>query len=942
LVYCILVQEKYNFYNFIPQSNEINMTEQPQTRISEIDCSTESISLFNLGSSIHVREVCLCFLILIGSTVLIEGVVQWLDYTLEDSNHWLVIVNKVYKELMILGLISYVLFCIRQANALSNLSETWLTSFEFCHTLLFFVGIAFAGVSVIVCVIVVRAEKTWERIEDPDQINMEIVARQITIPKNSITRLFMSLMSEGEAVHYMLLKHIFISRHRLPSSFEFKTYVQMVMLANVDALLDIEMSSWLVMGAVTLAGYAATSLSPDYIDTQTAEHYPVPTLYVIVYMFIGIGMSLVEVSVYLVVRNAVIRVIEQEGFRGKMTTENVRKALHAISLGSDSVFAEFREHQASLQKVGFVELMQKLDSEVEAHVAEPHRHQHMITHGHHHGQHKQHMHHRHQHPTHKHTHGQHAHSDNHEHLSHLDRSTRDTPKQSARKERESSVFSSMEHSLESTMLPNASTRTREDRAAGRDSYSIFTMDRYSDDQKMQAHEVKSTDKEIKDPDSDDHENQSNEVKPLDKEQVANATQCTSIAVDSHTCSQISSKKHGSNSKLKKSQHAAQHSLFSFFPIFSRCCTTSEGCILPRVSSKLKQKFHLGARHASAGEDTGPTQKDPVKAFSRPSSLVFAQLDLSYAFPFHSFYFYRKFNDAFLLLKCLYLALYFCYFASASFDHGNNAGVPLLFGLLFPTIISSVFITPRVFKTEAMLTSVARVQPGILGQVLEGMMNKTDEMRDTIAEHMREVLGEHRDNCRLNEMFRAIDLDGDGTITAKEFQKGLAKLQIFYSPHQFNSLMRVLNPEGGKLRYEEFADFIYPKEHKQRLGLPSFSNLEVPENLQPEFREFLNIVITSFEKLKEGEARADSKTFEAEMFAAFQKAREGVPRERPKLLANPSFRRLVKAEPVFTRSTSLHVQSLSVRRNASVFQVFEPELKIEEELGDESTSDRMDV
>lgn len=50
---------------------------------------------------------------------------------------------QVQRELMILGLISFVLFLTETSGGAVKLGESWLVPFEFAHFLIFFVAIAY-------------------------------------------------------------------------------------------------------------------------------------------------------------------------------------------------------------------------------------------------------------------------------------------------------------------------------------------------------------------------------------------------------------------------------------------------------------------------------------------------------------------------------------------------------------------------------------------------------------------------------------------------------------------------------------------------------------------------------------------------------------------------------------------------------------------------------
>jgi len=628
-------------------SEEIAITEEFQIENSQhasetAEAENETVtSKFHLSAQIDIRDVCWSFLILVGCTIIIETLVEWLKELLKETEHWLVILNQVFKELMILGLISFMLSCFKQIPYWSEgVSTIWDESIEFSHLLLFFIGLSFALLSLAVCFVVEQAAATWQNIEDTPISEMEkFVNRRTT--SHRFVAFWLNLAPMSNAVDYMLLKLIFIRMHKLPENFDFKAYVQLVMLSNVDVLLDVETSSWCFLALLTLGGVAGTYLKEGAEKVMEISHpeparpwAPLPWEYVLDFIFIGIGMLFLEFGVFLVVRRAVSRVVAVEGFGGVPTFEAV---------------------------------IAKLDES---------------------------------------------------------RTLRENPQNS----------------------PRASAAS--------------------------------------------------EVKLL----------------------KFSSQPHTSPKADKRAIHVC------------------------KKQSRLDSRLGSGAESAVGSTRLSHCTEEKME----DKEENFPELDLSYAFPFHSPYLYAKFNDAFLLLKCFYLALFFVFYASASCDHGYEIGLPLLVGLLFPTVFSSLVFTPMIFKLEAILNSVAQVKPGILGKVLEQMLSQSDEIKEQVAGQIRKVIGESKNQERLEKLFRDLDADGSGLLTANEFEKGLAKLGIFYSPQQFRSLCKLLNPDGGDLTCEMFINFVYPPTYEPVNPMAAHT-VAVPVHLRQGFEDFRTVLAAFIEK-----------------------------------------------------------------------------------------------
>lgn len=597
---------------------------------------TGEINVFKLGTNIDVAAGCLTFLLLVSATIIIEGITSLLNRLLRGSEHWLAIVEKVYRELMILGLISFILNATRVSGALWWVKETWMIAFEFSHNLLFLVGLSFALLSITICLIVVGAEKRFDNYEKAELQKMVICVRKSS---SWFSRFWMSFTTMGNAIDFLLLKHIFITGRKLPQNFRFQKYVQKVMLESVSEVVDVEMSSWAIVGVATCAG-----LAEYYKHFKEREPYQGPATYQSVkdFIIVGFGMALIEIVLFLSIRSAVSRVVDHEGFGGRISIEKAVEKLKQVKINSGI------QHQTSIGS-------DSLNSISSAQLAE-------------------------------------------QPLVDIDQIKRLTSHDSGEAEKEKG---------------------------------------------HQTHHHK------------EHHHSSKEHKKHD---------------DSSKEDQL-----GKPSRALKSVAVAM--------------------------------LHL------------PFDKKKASAV-RPErkQAEFIELELSYAYPLRSPKIFKKINDAFLLLKCLYLALFFNYFSSAALDQApTNFGRGLLIVMVLPLLFTSVWITPMVFTYEAILSSVAHVQPEVLGEVLEEMLNQTDEMKDKVSQQLRDALGNNQDKEKIRELFQSIDVDGSGTLSAKELQKGLAQLGLFYSAHQFSSMFRVFNPKGGDMHYEQFVEFVYPLRAKSVVG-----------------------------------------------------------------------------------------------------------------------------
>ena len=91
---------------------------------------------------------------------------------------------------------------------------------------------------------------------------------------------------------------------------------------------------------------------------------------------------------------------------------------------------------------------------------------------------------------------------------------------------------------------------------------------------------------------------------------------------------------------------------------------------------------------------------------------------------------------------------------------------------------------------------------------KGSGDDSNTWQMSVLQQVANVLYQHR--IHLRSAFRMFDMDNSGTVTADEFQKSLATINQLLdcplTPHQISELMQALDTDGdGVLSYKEFFD-----------------------------------------------------------------------------------------------------------------------------------------
>ncbi|KAL0488786.1 MLO10 [Acrasis kona] len=234
-------------------------------------------SIYTIGSKLNCRDnseaFSMSFLLAIMVTVLIEYITHQLEKRLGENKMYLTILNKIYKELMMMGLIGLVInVCeslgifdglFKLANSVSEaigvhshdppetpheLIERRVKIFDFVHVSLFFLS-AFYIAIVILTFLLVRV--TWRRWSDYEENRFEdVVARQEVLEerirnKNKILLLcdwilLYKYYVNSRRLAYFATKHRFLHQHALSEEFKFHEYLRTSLLHLFAELIEVD------------------------------------------------------------------------------------------------------------------------------------------------------------------------------------------------------------------------------------------------------------------------------------------------------------------------------------------------------------------------------------------------------------------------------------------------------------------------------------------------------------------------------------------------------------------------------------------------------------------------------------------------------------------------------------------------------------------------------
>jgi hypothetical protein len=260
-------------------------------------------NIYNIGSKLNCKDnseaFSMSFLLAIMFTILVEYVTHQIEKRVEGNKIYLTILNKVYKELMMMGLMGLLINVVESLNIFEGLFkmaslisdalgfphvsteetdheriERRVLIFDFVHVSLFFLSIFYI---LIVILTFTLCRITWNRWSSYEEATYEQVLERSQVLKERIRKknkflllfdwiLLYKYYSNSRRLCYYSIKQRFLRMHKLDPCFRFHTYLRQSLLHIFIKLIELD---WKLMGVVWL-GFLANYIRNKVINLETA------------------------------------------------------------------------------------------------------------------------------------------------------------------------------------------------------------------------------------------------------------------------------------------------------------------------------------------------------------------------------------------------------------------------------------------------------------------------------------------------------------------------------------------------------------------------------------------------------------------------------------------------------------------------------------------------
>ncbi|KAG7397831.1 hypothetical protein PHYBOEH_012093 [Phytophthora boehmeriae] len=233
-------------------------------------------SLFEVGENVEFWRVLVHLSILAFCLVLFEKGLHRLEHKFPPSEKYQHMLKKVYRELMVLGLLSLGLKVIKETPDIDAYSKTML-AFQVADLTIFFLALALILQSTAVFLLLRHQNN---RADQAELITTEDLAVAISSPEGHgyheatfFHKLFCcgrsakSKAIDKELIELRLLRRLFLRRYGLPQLFPFSKYLSRAQANQILHMIEVEPSMWLLLLAVAWAICGVLELL-DELDTE--------------------------------------------------------------------------------------------------------------------------------------------------------------------------------------------------------------------------------------------------------------------------------------------------------------------------------------------------------------------------------------------------------------------------------------------------------------------------------------------------------------------------------------------------------------------------------------------------------------------------------------------------------------------------------------------------
>ncbi|CAI5724507.1 unnamed protein product [Peronospora effusa] len=219
----------------------------------------------SVDGDVQVYQIVVVLNVLAICLLLFETGLHHLEHYLAAHNEkYQLMLKKVYRELMILGLLSFIVKMLTEVGGLDDHSRIML-AFEVADLIIFILALGLVYQAIIVLLLLRRHNKRVdlaELITTQDLVNVLNASDNATLTSDN--RKLNADLLKKKVIEHRILRHLFLSRFGLPQLFPFSKYLRRAQANNIVHSIEVEPSIWILILGMSWALSAVVQIFENF------------------------------------------------------------------------------------------------------------------------------------------------------------------------------------------------------------------------------------------------------------------------------------------------------------------------------------------------------------------------------------------------------------------------------------------------------------------------------------------------------------------------------------------------------------------------------------------------------------------------------------------------------------------------------------------------------
>ncbi|KAG7379719.1 hypothetical protein PHYPSEUDO_008248 [Phytophthora pseudosyringae] len=224
-------------------------------------------SVFQVGKDVELYQVVVVLNALAICLLMFESALHHLEHhVLAHNDKYQHMLQKVYRELMILGLLSFIIKMLTEVGGIDGYSGVML-AFQVADLIIFILAITLVLQATNVLLLLRGYNK---RVDRAELITTQDVVDAMNSSKGTVSssccggKQSSDHLLKKEIVEHRLLRQLFLGRFGLPQMFPFSKYLRRAQANNIIHMIEVEPSMWLLLLGMAWAFSAVVRILEDF------------------------------------------------------------------------------------------------------------------------------------------------------------------------------------------------------------------------------------------------------------------------------------------------------------------------------------------------------------------------------------------------------------------------------------------------------------------------------------------------------------------------------------------------------------------------------------------------------------------------------------------------------------------------------------------------------